>query len=215
MTLAEMTTQFVNLMNRGDLKLNTALQSTFMTQAFLRIQRELRCPMQESTIVYTIPNTYVNTVGLAIPNDFLELIGLFSGPNQECQLQRTQLSIAKDMAANWPGGNTIKFSRMGGNWILGPSPLVGDVITIQYYASFPALVNPTDTNALSIIAWDAPVNAALAAACDYYGDERVDKFDKRYNQILQNLQNMADGDELTADAAVGVVYAWPNDGNDT
>jgi hypothetical protein len=215
MTLAEMTAQFMSLMNRTDLKSDTALATTFLTQAILRIQRELRVPMQEATIVYTVPSTYVPTVGLAIPNDFLELIGIFAGQYQEVQLQRTQLGLAKDMAANWAGGNTIKFARMGGNWILGPAPLVGDVLTIQYYASFPALVNPTDTNVLSLVAWDSVVYAALSAACDYYNDERVDKFEKRYNQILQNLQNMADGDELTADAAVGPVYGWPDDGNDT
>jgi hypothetical protein len=89
------------------------------------------------------------------------------------------------------------------------------VVVIYYYASFPTLVNPTDTNALSLVAWDAVVYAALSAACDYYNDERAKQFDARYNQILQNLQNMADGDELTADAAVGPVYSWPDDGNDT
>jgi hypothetical protein len=211
MTLAEMTAQFTSLMNRRDLTSNTALVSTFITQAILRIQRELRAPFQEATVVYTIPSNYVNTTGLAIPNDFLELIGLFAGQYQEVQLQRTQLGKAKDLAAN-VSGNTVKFARMGANWILAPAPLVGDIITIQYHASFPALVNSTDTNALSIIAWDSVVYAALSAACDYYNDERVDKFEKRYNQILQNLQNMADGDELTADAAVGPVYAWPDDG---
>jgi hypothetical protein len=215
MTLAEMTAQFTSLMNRTDLKSNTALATTFITQAILRIQRELRCPMQESTITYTIPSTYVPTVGLAIPNDFLELVGLFAGQNQEVQLQRTMLGTAKDMAANWAGGNTIKFSRMGSSWILGPTPLAGDIITIQYYASFTPLVNPTDTNILSDVAWDSVVYGALSAACDFYNDERVDKFEKRYNQILQNLQNQADADELTADAAVGVVYGWPDDGNDT
>jgi hypothetical protein len=214
MTLGEMTAQFTSLMNRSDLRANTALTTTFLNQAILRIQRELRVPMQEATIVYTIPDSYVPTTGLAIPNDFLELIGLFAGQYQEVQLQRTQLGRAKDMAANWSQGNTEKFARLGGNWILGPAPLAGDVITIQYYASFPALVASTDTNVLSIIAWDSVVYAALSAACDYYNDERVDKFEKRYNQILQNLQNMADGDELTADAAVGPVYGWPNDGID-
>lgn len=202
-------------MNRSDLKSNTALQTTFLTQAILRIQRELRAPLQEATIVYTIPSNYVPTVGLAIPNDFLELIDLFAGQYQEVVLQRVNLGLAKDMAANWSGGYTIKFARLGGNWILAPAPLTGDIITIQYYASFPALVNPTDTNVLSTVAWDAVVYGALSAACDYYNDERLDKFEKRYNQILQNLQNMADGDELTADAAVGPVYAWPDDGNDT
>jgi hypothetical protein len=214
MTLNDLTVQFLNLMNRTDLRGNTALATTFITQAILRIQRELRAPLQEATIAYTIPSTYVPGTGLAIPNDLLELKSLFAGQYQEVELRRAQLGTVKDMAANWSGGNTIKFARQGGNWILGPSPLVGDVITIIYYASFPALVAPTDANVLLNVAWDAPLYAALSAACDYYNDERVDKFERRYNQILQNLQNMADGDELTGDAAVGPVYAWPNDGID-
>lgn len=214
MTLAELTAQFTGLMNRTDLKNNTALASTFITQAILRIQRELRAPLQEATILYTIPNTYVANTGLAIPNDLLELISINVGPNQEYELQRGAFSTVKDMAVNWPQGNPTKFTRLGGNWIIGPSPSIGDVIMIQYYASFPALVNPTDTNVLTLVAWDAPLYAALSAACDFYDDARVDKFEKRYIQILQNLQNMADGDELTADAAVGPVYAWPDDGID-
>lgn len=212
MTLNDMTVQFVNLMNRSDMRGNTALQTTFITQAILRIQRELRAPLQEATILYTIPSNYVPNTGIAIPNDFLELIGIFYGPNQEYELRRAEISTVKDMAANWAPGNCNKFCRLGGNWIIGPSPLIGDVIAIQYYASFPALVNPTDTNVLSLVAWDAVVYGALAGACDYYNDERLDKFEKRYSQIMQNLQNMADGDELSADAAVAPVYAWPDDG---
>jgi hypothetical protein len=215
MTLNDLTVQFLNLMNRNELRANPALATTFLTQAILRIQRELRCPMQEATIQYVIPSSYVPLVGLAIPNDFLELIDLCAGQYQERVLQRTMLGTAKSLAANSSQGYTVKFARMGGSWILGPSPLVGDTITIQYYASFPALVLPTDTNVLLNVAWDAPLYAALSAACDYWNDERVDKFEKRYTQILQNLQNMADGDELTADAALGPVYGWPNDGNDT
>lgn len=213
MTLAEMTAQFVALMNRSDLRANTALASTFITQAILRIQRELRVPMMESTILYTIPAEYDADVGLAIPNDMLQLIGLHAGEDQEVELQRAQFSTVKRMANTGPG-IPRKFCRLGGAFVLGPPPAVGDVLMIRYYASFAALVNPTDTNALSIVAWDAPVYGALAAACDFYNDDRLDKFEKRYNQILQNLQNMADGDELTADAAVGPVYAWPDDGID-
>jgi hypothetical protein len=211
MTLGEMTTQFTNLMNRSDLRANTALTTTFLTQAILRIQRELRVPMMEATINYTIPSSYVTNVGLSIPNNLLELIDINVGPNQEYSLQRGQLSTVKDMAANWGVGQPLKFARVGPNWVIGPSPQVGDVIQIQYYASFDPLVNSSDTNVLSDVAWDSVVYGALSAACDYYNDERVDKFEKRYNQILQNLQNMADGDELTADAAVSTVYPWPCD----
>lgn len=211
MTLNDLTVQFVSLMNRTDLKNNPALASTFLTQGILRIQRELRSPIQESTIFFPIPVGYDPSVGIAIPNDFLELIGLFVGDSQEYELQRGSFNAVKSMAVN-DTGHPLKFTRLGGNWIIGPSPAAGDVIMIQYYASFSALVLPTDTNTLLTIAWDAPLYAALSAACDFYNDERVDKFEKRYNQIVQNLQNQADGDELTADAAVGPVYAWPDDG---
>src|SRR5882757_1778609 len=98
MTLAELTAQFTGLMNRRDM--TAALTTTFITQAILRIQRELRAPFQEATIVYTIPESYVATTGLAIPNDLLELIGLFAGADQEVQLQRCQLNHAKALAAS-------------------------------------------------------------------------------------------------------------------
>ena len=211
MTLAEMTLQFVSLMNRTDLRNNTALASTFITQAILRIERELRVPMQEVTLLETIDDTYDPAVGLTIPEDYLELIGIYAGADQEYQLQRSQFSKVK-AAAVGSTGYPREFTRLGNHWIIGPSPAVDDVLMIQYYAKFPALVAPTDTNELSEVAWDAVVYAALAAACDYYNDDRLPNFEKRYVQIVTNLQAAADGDALTADAALDPVYAWPDDG---
>ncbi len=209
MTLGEMKTQFVNLMNRQDLRANTALVTTFITQAILRIQRELRVPMMEKTVNYTIPSNYVATTGMAIPSDFLELIGMFVGGDAEFELQRTQATTVKQSAKY--AGVPKFFTRLGANWIIGPAPSEGDVVVIQYYASFPVLASDAASNALSVVSWDAVVYAALAGACDYYNDERLKKFEDRYSQITQNLQAMADGDELTADAAVRPVYAWPED----
>lgn len=209
MTLGEVKTQFVNLMNRTDLRANTALVSTFVTQAILRIQRELRVPMMEKTVAYTIPPTYVPTTGIAIPSDFLELIGIFVGVDGEQELQRTQTSTVKKLA-RYPGVPKF-FTRLGANWIVGPAPAETDVVRMQYYASFPALATDAASNALTVVAWDAVVYAALAGACDYYNDERLKKFEDRYSQITQNLQAMGDGDELTADAAVRPVYEWPED----
>jgi hypothetical protein len=103
------------------------------------------------------------------------------------------------------------FARRGGYWVLGPSPAVGSTIEMVYYATFTPLVNPTDTNILTQSAWDVVVYGALAAAADYYNDDRSQMFDARYNQIAQNLQAMADADELTADAAVRPALLYSND----
>ena len=103
------------------------------------------------------------------------------------------------------------FARRGGYWVIGPQPAEGRVIEIVYYAEFSPLINPTDTNTISRIAWDAVIYGALAAACDYFNDERGQLFEARYKQIGGDLQDMGDGDELTADAAVRPALHMNND----
>jgi hypothetical protein len=124
-------------------------------------------------------------------------------------LQRVQLKEAQ-RASEWPGNPSV-FSRKGGNWIIGPAPQVGVIVEIIYYAEFAPLINPTDTNTISTIAWDAVVYGALSAAGDYYDDDRAGAFEARYSQIVQMLQNMADADELTADGAVRPALLINND----
>ena len=94
--------------------------------------------------------------------------------------------------------------------IIGPQPAVGSAIEVIYYAEFSPLVNPTDTNTISNIAWDAVVYGALSAASDYYNDDRAGSFEARYKQIAQMLQEQADADELTADAAVRPALLFNN-----
>lgn len=215
MNLSQLTSQFLALMNRTDLSANTALASTFLSQSILRLQRELRVPFMEKIVRYTIPDTYDNSLGLVIPSDLLELIDINVDSDgdglSDYPLQRVQLKEAM-VRAQYPGVPAV-FARRGGYWVLGPEPAVGSVIEIVYYAEFAALVAPTDENTISRIAWDAVVYGALAAACDYYTDDRGPKFEDRYKQIGGDLQNMADGDELTADAAVRpALYYSQNDG---
>jgi hypothetical protein len=211
MTLSDLTAQFVGLMNNSQLKNNTSLQTTFINQAILRLQRELRVPFMEKTIEYTIPSGYTS---LAIPSDLLELIdinvdsdgdGILDYPLQRVQLKEAQI------ASQLGGSAPQVFSRKGGNWILGPMPAVGSTVEIVYYAEFAPLVNPTDTNTIAKIAWDAVVFGALSAASDYYNDERAQKFEQRYTQITQALQEQADADEITADAAVRPALLFSND----
>lgn len=213
MNLSQLTAQFLALMNRSDLNGNPALAATFISQSIMRLQRELRVPFMEKIVRYTIPDTYDPTLGLVIPSDLLELIDLNVDSNNtgyiDYPLQRVQLKEA--MARAELVGIPQVFARRGGYWVLGPQPAVGAVIEMVYYAEFAPLVSGTDTNTISRIAWDAVVYGALAAATDYYNDDRSQVFEARYGQITQNLQAMADGDELTADAAVRPALLFNND----
>lgn len=202
MTLGEVKAQFTGLLNNNVVKSNTALVSTFITQAILRIQRELRVPLMEKVIEYTIPSDYTK---LSIPADLLELISLMVDTDNDSvfdyQIQRVDLGrVAR--ASQLVGRAPQIFARQAGNWLLGPKPAVGSKVQITYHASFAALADDSASNTLTIIAWDAVVYAALSAACDYLNDERLEKYEARYLQIIKTLQDQANADELTADAAV-------------
>jgi hypothetical protein len=211
--LSQLTAQFLALMNRSDLNGNPALATTFISQSIMRLQRELRVPFMEKIVQYVVPVDYDTSTGLPIPTDFLQLIDLNVDSDNDglmdYPLQRVQLKEAMSRAQLLDTPRV--FARRGGYWVLGPSPTVGSTIEMVYYATFTPLVAPTDTNILTQSAWDVVVYGALAAAADYYNDDRSQMFDARYNQIAQNLQAMADADELTADAAVRPALLFSND----
>jgi hypothetical protein len=212
-TLGELTSQFLALMNRTDLTANTALATTFLNQAIMRLQRELRVPFMEKMIRYTISASYDPTLGLVLPSDLLELIDINVDSDSDgipdYPLQRVTLKEA--MSRSQHIGVPQVFARRGGYWVIGPQPAEDAVIEIVYYAEFAPLEEATDTNTISAIAWDAVIYGALAAACDYYTDERGQLFEARFKQIFDDLQSMADGDELTADAAVRPALLMNND----
>lgn len=200
-------------MNRSDLNGNTSLQTTFINQAILRLQRELRVPFMEKIVEYVVPPTYTGAGGLTIPNDLLELIDINVDSDGDgvvdYPLQRVQLKDAQ-RAAELTDIPQV-FARKGGSWIIGPCPAQSAAIEIVYYAEFAPLVNPTDTNTISTIAWDAVVYGALSAAADYYNDDRAAAFEQRYVQIAKMLQEQADADELTSDGAVRPALLFAND----
>lgn len=202
MTKGEVKAQFLALLNNKVVQQNTSLVETFLTNAILRIQRELRVPFMEKVVEYTIPSDYTK---LAVPSDLLELSSLMVDTDNDgvydYQLQRVDTGRVA-YASQQTGSPPRVFTRQAGNWLVGPKPAAGSKIQIAYYASFPALADDNAINTLTIIAWDAVVYGALAAACDFLDDDRLEKFEARYAQITKNLQAQADADELTADAAV-------------
>jgi hypothetical protein len=219
MKLSDLTAQFQGLMNRGDMRNNAALATTFINQAILRLQRELRVPFMEKTILYTIPSDGSWNGKISIPADLLELIDIMVDSDSDgvCDYPLQKAGLKETMTLSEPGyaGPFPRvYSRKGGSWILGPAPALGAFVEISYFAEFAPLVNPTDENTCSKVAWDAIIYGALSAAADYYIDDRAQAFEARYKQITAMLQEQADADELTADAAVRPAWVFNDDLND-
>jgi hypothetical protein len=208
MQLSELTTQFVALANRRDLSASTTLQTTFINQGIMRIQRELRCPAMEKSVLVTIASNYA---GLVIPNDFLELQKIIPQSGDDSQESLIKQDINKAFKLSQIIDVPEIYARQGGVWVLGPSPAVGSVIRLDYYAEISPLVLPTDTNIISIMAWDLMVYAALVQMAIFYKDSRKDDFEDQYQTVLGGLQTQSDEDDQNGSAVVQPCYSFPAD----
>lgn len=208
MNYGQVKAQFLGLMNRRDLTANTSLADTFVQQGILRIHRELRGPLLEKKVIVTITAPYT---GLAIPSDLLELIHIIP-ESSNARLDKVDITRATQGAETT--GTPEVYERSGGVWVLGPSPGIGDLIDISYYAETSQLTLDADTNILTLSAWDLIVYAALSFGGQYYNDKRTPSFEERYQQILGLLQAQGDDDELSGAAQVMPAYPWPQDQED-
>jgi hypothetical protein len=204
MTRGEIKAAFTAKFNRRDLSGNTALVDTFIDEAIMRVQRELRCPAMEKTIDVTIASDYS---GLVIPSDMLELKYIRPAASQTALKKRT---LDQALNAAFTNGIPLIYAREGGAWVLGPTPATGDVIRVVYYAELSPLVADSDSNIISEIAWDLILYAALQFAALHYIDKRKDDFEATFQTILMDLQDQSDEDEL-AFASVEPGLGYPPD----
>jgi hypothetical protein len=187
MNYGDLKSHFEAVLNRSDI--TPALTTTFIDQGIARIQRQLRTPLNENKATYTISSV---TSNITLPADFLEIISLYAN---EYELQRTTMKKYREMQARSYTGKPQFFVREQQDILLFPTPTSGE-ITLYYYAEFPALVNNTDTNNLTLVASDLVTYAALTYSSDYFLDERSELFETKFNQFLGELQEQANDQEL-------------------
>jgi hypothetical protein len=215
MNYSDIQAQFLSLLNRRDC--TTAQAQGFIQMAMQRIQRDaIRIPAMEKSLIVTIQPGYT---GLVIPSDLLELINLIptstnggTGQSDFKRMEKCDITTALNMGIHV--GVPRRYSRQGGVWILGAAPAIGDTIRIDYYAELAALVSPTDTNAITLIAPDLLIYGALCYAGDFYTDKRMANWEERFQQISTDLQNQANDDEDGGAAAVQGAFYYPDELND-
>lgn len=188
MNLGSIRTHFKALLNRSDI--TDSLADTFIDQGIARIQRQLRIPSMEKQTTYNVLNA---TSEILLPNDFLEVISLsYDGHQLDRVPQREILERQK----TGEQGQPHYFSRVGGSYLLSPSPTSG-TITLDYYAQFPAMTQDSDENILAQVASDVIIYSALTYAADYFIDERLQVFEAKYQQFQNEVQQQADDAELS------------------
>jgi hypothetical protein len=187
MNYGDIKTHFEALLNRSDI--TPTLTTNFIDQGIARIQRQLRTPLNENIVTYTITT---QTPSVTVPNDFLEIISLYFGASE---LNRIPVSKFRPLANNPVTGNPTVFNRQQQNLQLWPQPTSG-TLTLYYYGEFAPMTLNSDENALAAVASDLIIYAALTYAADYYLDERGQLFEDKYNQFLAELQQQGDDQEL-------------------
>jgi hypothetical protein len=207
-------TGFSTLLNRRDA--TSAQQAAWLQNGIQKIQRELRCPAMEKLITFTVGSDYSG--GIVIPNDFLELQYMLN--SQGSRITKEDITTVQHLSQGVgpPGVTPVLtydfprfYIRKGPQWLLGPTPVLGDTINIAYYANLPPMVNPDDSSALAQIAGDLFMYAGLVYAGDFFSDKRADKWEARYEQIKADLQGMADADEISGGSEVSAAVKYPDE----
>tara|TARA_R110001632_G_scaffold92325_2_gene197418 strand:+ start:2578 stop:3180 length:603 start_codon:yes stop_codon:yes gene_type:complete len=188
MNYGSIRTHFKALLNRSDI--TDALADTFIDQGIARIQRTLRIPSMETQNTYNFSS---QTTKVTLPSDFLEAIDIYYGSGD---LTRLPMREMQEISQGNETGSPQYFAREGSTLLLYPQPSSGSLI-LNYYASFEELTTDSSVNNLSNIGSDLIIYAALTYASDYYIDERSPVFDAKYMTFMSEIQEQANGQEMT------------------
>jgi len=171
-----------------------------MSFGIQRIQRELRVPAMENLIAVSTDGT----ANFQVPGDFLEIISLHTNDAvMHKKLIKADLQTILDFAQ--VPGSPRYYYREGTTISVGPYPPANTLVYMHYYVNANTLSADTDTNWITEIAPTLLIYAALSYSCDYFLDDRKEMFEASYQQIADQIQQMALQDELQ-NASVAAAY---------
>jgi hypothetical protein len=184
-------------LHRADL---TTYIPDFITLADSRINNDLRHRAMETTQATTIAAGVIT-----VPTNYIELKDAYiSSSSPYVNLDRKTANWIYDKYPNRTAGDIPKFiAREGSNFIFGPYPDSGYVVTLVYYNRFAALsssVNSVFTSYPGL--W---LYAALSEAEPFIkNDKRLGLWQAKYREIFELVQK-EDNDEYLSGAVPQVV----------
>jgi hypothetical protein len=190
MNYQELRTYFRELLNRDDCTDGQADQ--FIQMGLRRTERVLRTPIQRRTFSYTVPAEWDGRV--PIPPDYL---GIHQITHKGIVVPRITVQ-QEGLFEGW----SIKGAYFAFNGPIHP----GDDIQIEYYNEFTRSPGIGITTNYSLVLTDIIVYAALVYAADFFIDMRKENFSATFAGLAQEVQLMADMDEMAGTGMVIMPY---------
>lgn len=199
-----MRNQYAAILNRKDS--TDTLAKTFFDLAIARLQRELRVPFMERTMVINTASGDVSTV--TVPADYIETITfLVTEPNgYSRELQNVDLGTFARFS-NMVQDGPVYYARQGSQWNVTAAIPLNSTAQFVYYGEMDTLVADTDEPPLALVAPDLIIYTALTYAADYFIDDRGPAWDAKALALLNQVQAQAsDGENRTGTNAVEAAY---------
>lgn len=160
----------------------TGAFNAFFRRAEARLRRELRLAQQEASTTLTVTDG-----AAALPDDFLEARSVTRAGSGSNLLEYVTPEVFREQGF-------ANATRLNAYTIEGPALTLrvsanasGD-ITVVYFAAFPALTNPGDSNWLTTNAYDMVMNLLLYEAANFIqDDERKRVFFAEYAEARDQL----------------------------
>ncbi|QFT55579.1 hypothetical protein [Microbulbifer sp. THAF38] len=185
----ELKTAVAEWVNREDDDEILARVPDFIRMAEARIYRELRCPANEATVA---SDSYSTSAGAPLPADYLEMRSVrWDG----IVLDRIS---DRDNRQYLAGETPRYFARRGSYLRLYPTPSSAGELELNYWQDQSGLSADSDTCNVLAVAPDLYLYASLIEAEPFLENEaRLPLWQHKYQQALEQIQDMAERDELS------------------
>lgn len=196
MNFGQIKTKVINLINRTDF--TPALAEEFIQQAQVRIERTLRTTAMEKTVYFTAVSG-----AFRLPTDFLEISDLWYNDQE---IERVDNSTFMKYSA--VVGQPKVFIQTGHDIRMRPLPPNGGQMYMRYYAAQPVLTTDINENIWSASAVDALVYGACEYACDYFEDERLERFANRFDKAMVELVDQSTQEDFAGPMRIQPAYIY-------
>jgi hypothetical protein len=201
MNYGELKTYVRSLINRTDL--TDALAVQFIQQSQDRLERLARPSFLQRFVSFTLDGT---SGDFRLPTDFLELIDLYTdnGP-------LNRVDVAQWLKVYSGAGCPQVFLQTGHDMRMRPIPDATTTLYLHYYGLEPELVTDVDENYWTRATVDALTYGAVALAADYYEDERLQGFEAKFQNSLQEIQDQQLTEDFSGRLSIAPAYCYPED----